>query len=79
MYLLSISLKKYNNYLILDYSPAMGISDISERLSQDEEVTIKKTFTVTKKHLLDKFTNEDEYKCQRIIEPCAHEILSHLR
>ncbi len=57
----------------------MGISDISERLSQDEEVTIKKTFTVTKKHLLDKFTNEDEYKCQRIIEPCAHEILSHLR
>lgn len=38
----------------------MGITEISERLSQDEEVTIKKTFTVTKKHLFNNFIDDDE-------------------
>ena len=40
----------------------MGITEISQRLSQDEEVTIKKTFTVTKKHLFYKVKNEDEFE-----------------
>lgn len=40
----------------------MGITEISERLSQDEEVTIKKTFTVTKKHLFNKFIDDDEFE-----------------
>lgn len=40
----------------------MGITEISERLSRDEEVTIKKTFTVTKKHLFNKFIDDDEFE-----------------
>lgn len=57
---MSIAFKNYKNILILSYSPVMGITEISERLSQDEEVTIKKTFTVTKKHLFNNFIDDDE-------------------
>lgn len=59
---MSIAFKNYKNILILSYSPVMGITEISERLSQDEEVTIKKTFTVTKKHLFNKFIDDDEFE-----------------
>lgn len=62
MDVLSIVFENYKNHLILSYSPVMGITEILERLSQYEEVTIKKTFTVTKKHLFNKVNNEEEFE-----------------
>ena len=62
MDVLSIVFENYKNHLILSYSPAMGMTEILERLSQDEEVTIKRTFTVTKKHLFNKANNEEDFE-----------------
>lgn len=62
MDVLSIVFENYKNHLILSYSPVMGITEILERLSHDEEVTIKRTFTVTKKHLFNKANSEEEFE-----------------
>lgn len=62
MDVLPVVFENYKNLLILSYSPVMGITEILERLSQDEEVTIKRTFSVTKKHLINKANNEDEFE-----------------
>ena len=48
---MSVSFERRNDELILCYSPAMGISDITKRLSMDEEILIKRTFLVTKSML----------------------------
>ena len=45
---MSVSFERRNDELILFYSPAMGISEITKRLSMDEEILIKRTFLVTK-------------------------------
>lgn len=44
---MSIEFKKIDGKLILVYVPAMGIGDISRRLSTEEGVQIKNTFQVT--------------------------------
>lgn len=50
---MTISFEKVNKELILCYSPAMGTGELVERLSSDEEISIKHTFTVNKSLLRD--------------------------
>lgn len=59
--LLSISFEIINKNLILCYSPTFGIEDILRRLSEDEEVTIKRTFTVTKELLRENGIGEFDF------------------
>ena len=50
---MTISFEKVNKELILCYSPAMGTGELVDRLSSDEEISIKHTFTVNKRLLRD--------------------------
>ena len=50
---MAISFEKVNKELVLCYSPAMGTGELVERLSSDEEISIKHTFTVNKSLLRD--------------------------
>ena len=50
---LTISFEREDKELILCYSPAMGTGELVERLSSDEEISIKHTFTVNKSLLRD--------------------------
>ena len=50
---MAISFEKVNKELVLCYSPAMGTGELVQRLSSDEEISIKHTFTVNKSLLRD--------------------------
>lgn len=57
---MTISFEKKDNELILCYSPAMGIGELSNRLSSGEDLWIKRTFQVNKTHLRE--TDEDDFE-----------------
>lgn len=69
---MSVTFEKRNNELILCYSPAMGISDITKRLSMNEEISIKRTFFVTKSMLRE--PDGDEYDFEETLRFCIGEI-----
>lgn len=59
---MSIKFKKVDEQLVLVYTPAMGIDDITKKLDAKEEVTIKHTFSVTKDLLCDNIDEEYEWE-----------------
>lgn len=65
---MSVSFERQNDELILCYAPAMGISDITKRLSMDEEILIKRTFFVTKSMLRE--PDKDEYDFEGTLRFC---------
>lgn len=64
----SISFKTIGDELILCYTPAMGIENITEKLSSDKEVLIKNTFTVNQKHL--RISNDEEFDFEETLCFC---------
>lgn len=69
---MSVSFERRNDELILCYSPAMGISDITKRLSMDEEILIKRTFFVTKSMLRE--PDKDEYDFEGTLRFCIGQV-----
>lgn len=69
---MSVSFEMRNDELILCYAPAMGISDITKRLSMDEEIPIKRTFFVTKSMLRE--PDKDEYDFEDTLRFCIGQI-----
>lgn len=69
---MSISFERRNNDLILCYSPAMGISDITRRLSMGKEIPVKRTFFVTKATLRE--PDKDEYDFEDTLRFCIGQI-----
>lgn len=59
---MSIEFKKSDGKLILVYTPAMGIDDITRRLSTEEGVQIKNTFHVTDSLLYESDETEDDWE-----------------
>ena len=59
---MSIEFKKIDGKLILVYAPAMGIDDITRRLSTEEGVQIKNTFHVTDSLLYESDETEDDWE-----------------
>ena len=59
---MSIEFKKIDGKLILVYTPAMGIDDITRRLSTEEGVQIKNTFHVTDSLLYEIDEAEEEWE-----------------
>lgn len=64
----SISFKTIGDELILCYTPAMGIENITEKLSSNKEVLIKNTFAVNKKHL--RISNDEEFDYEETLCFC---------
>lgn len=64
----SISFETIGDELILRYTPAMRIEDITEKLSSNKEVLIKNTFTVNKKHL--RISNDEEFDYEETLCFC---------
>ena len=58
----SISFEYSGEKLILCYAPAMGIDDITKKLSSDDYVPIKHTFFVTKDLLCEDANEEDDWE-----------------
>ena len=58
----SISFEYSGEKLILCYAPAMGIDDITKKLSSDDWVSIKHTFFVTKDLLFEDVEEEDDWE-----------------
>lgn len=58
----SISFEYSGDKLMLCYTPAMGLDDITKRLDTEDGVLIKHTFLVTKDLLLESTENEDEWE-----------------
>lgn len=58
---MGISFEKHNKQLVLCYTPAMGIDDITKRLDTKDGVSIKHTFFVTK-DLLCVDVEEDDWE-----------------
>ena len=69
---MSVSFERRNDELILFYSPAMGISEITKRLSMDEEILIKRTFLVTKSMLRE--PDKDEYDFEDTLMFCIGQV-----
>ena len=59
---MSIEFKKIDGKLILVYTPAMGVDDITKRLSTEEGVQIKNTFHVTDSLLYETDEAEDDWE-----------------
>ena len=59
---MSIEFKKIDGKLILVYAPAMGIDDITRRLSTEEGVQIKNTFHVADSLLYESDETEDDWE-----------------
>lgn len=58
----SISFEYSGDKLMLCYTPAMGLDDITKRLDTEDGVLIKHTFLVTKDLFLESTENEDEWE-----------------
>ena len=69
---MSVSFERRNDELILFYFPAMGISEITKRLSMDEEILIKRTFLVTKSMLRE--PDKDEYDFEDTLMFCIGQV-----
>ena len=59
---MAVSFERQSNELVLCYSPAMGISDITRRLSMNGEISIKRTFFVTDSMLREPDGNEYDFE-----------------
>lgn len=58
----SISFEYSGDKLILCYTPAMGLEDITKRLNTEDGVTIKHTFFVTKELLCSDVEEDDDWE-----------------
>lgn len=67
----SVSFEILGDELILCYAPAMGTSDLMERLSSNKEITIKYTFRVTQSLLRN---SDEEYDFEETLRFCIGKI-----
>lgn len=67
----AISFETIGDELILCYAPAMGTSDLMERLSSNKELTIKHTFRVTQSLLRN---SDEEYDFEETLRFCIGKV-----